>query len=144
MGKGLVSLQQKSSSLRPENCYSLTFDFPRAPPYDGTSSLFPGGLHNYAARHRGPFPPRQYFLELLDFQMRTVYSGSDLSWSSEFSWVWRVFLTLGLLFVLLNILLQFHQALCKTERVESTASFAFSVPLAVSVRQLLFRFCNEP
>lgn len=56
----------------------------------------------------------QYFLELLDFQMRTVYSGSDLIWSAEFSRVWRVFLTLGLLFVVLNILLQFHPVLCKT------------------------------
>ena len=48
-----------------------------------------------------------------NFQMRTVYSGSDLIWSAEVSWVWRVFLTLGLLFVVLNILLQFHQILCK-------------------------------
>lgn len=136
-GKGPgFSSAKKSSSLRSENCYLLTFDFPRAPLYDGTSSLFPGGLHNYAAQHPGPFSPGQYFLELLDFQMRTVYSGSDLIWSSEFSWVWRVFLTLGLLFVLLNIPLQFHQALCKTERVESTASFAFSGPLAVSAHQL--------
>lgn len=56
----------------------------------------------------------QYFLKLLDFQMRIVYSGSDLIWSAEFSGVWRVFLTLGLLFVVLNILLQFHPVLCKT------------------------------
>lgn len=39
--------------------------------------------------------------------MRTVYSGSDLIWSAEFSWVWGVFLTLGLLFVVLNILFRF-------------------------------------
>lgn len=79
-GKGPgFSSAKKSSSLRSENCYLLTFDFPRAPLYDGTSSLFPGGLHNYAAQHPGPFSPGQYFLELLDFQMRTVYSGSIIS-----------------------------------------------------------------
>ena len=45
--------------------------------------------------------------------MRTVYSGSDFIWSAEPSWVWRVFLTLGLLFVVLSILLKFHPALGK-------------------------------
>lgn len=56
----------------------------------------------------------QHFLKLLDFHMRTVYSGPDLIWSAELSWAWRVFLTLGLLFVALNILLQFHPTLGKT------------------------------
>lgn len=72
----------------------------------------------------------QDFLKLLDFHTRAVYSGSDLIWSAELSWVWRVFLTLGLLFVVLNILLQFHAALGKAI-VESTAFFSFfttSVP----------------
>lgn len=58
----------------------------------------------------------QRFLKLPDFHMRTVYSGSDLIWSAELSWVWRVVLTLGLLFLVPNIPLQRHLALCKTNR----------------------------
>lgn len=46
--------------------------------------------------------------------MRTVDSGSDLIWSAELSWAWGVFLTLGLLLLVLNILLQRHLALRKT------------------------------
>lgn len=56
----------------------------------------------------------QHFLKLPDFHIRTVYPGSDLIWSAELSWAWGVFLTLGLLFLVLNILLQRHLALCKT------------------------------
>lgn len=90
----------------------LTFASPQG---RDTSSLLLKGLHNYAGSFVGLlFTLGQYFLKLLDFQMRIVYSGSDLIWSAEFSGVWRVFLTLGLLFVVLNILLQFHPVLGKT------------------------------
>lgn len=97
--------------------------------YPRTVVLLPTFLKGYIIMQTsivGLFPLGQYFLKLLDFQKRTVYSGSDLIWSAEFSWVWRGFLTLGLLFVVLNnILLQFHQALCKIEIVESTSLFCF-------------------
>lgn len=79
--------------------------------------LFPKGFRSYADQHpEAPFCPWPVLSELPDFPMRTVYSGSDLIWSAEFSWVWGVFLTLGLLFVVLNILFRFPLRSVKRSR----------------------------
>lgn len=101
------------SSWRPKNCSFLAF----ALPHVCACAMAPLPLlKGYIIRQISTqaFLPLHCALKLLDFHTRTVYSGSHWIWSAELSWVWRVFLTLGLLFLVLNILLQLHPALCKT------------------------------
>lgn len=78
----------------------------------GTSSFLKASVVTQISILRRLFALGQCFLNCQISPMRTVYSGSDLIWSAEFSWVWGVFLTLGLLFVVLNIL--FRSPLHKT------------------------------
>lgn len=105
MGKGTWNgfSSGTKSSWRPENCYFLTFAFPYAP-VGWYCPLLAGYIMLWVSI-RGHSALGQHFLKLPAFHMGTVYSGSDWIWSAELSWAWGVFLTLGLLFLVLNILL---------------------------------------
>lgn len=107
--------------------------------HPSTAALLPALLKGYIIMQTsivGRFPLGRYFLELLDFQMRTVYSGSDLIWSAEFPWVWRVFLTLGLLFVVKISFYSFTKHVVKQKQLKALLYFASLAPSALSVPQV--------